>query len=369
MAILLWIFLSITILLWIAGWAVMARPRAVPVPATNASIPETKISIIIPARNEEENLAILLPSIKAQSIAPHEVIVVDDQSTDGTTSVAEKHDATVVSGQPLPDDWYGKPWACHQGAQNASGEWFLFLDADTEFEPGALSKLGHLTRDSESVHSIGPWHRVEHAYEQLSSIFNVVMVLGMNAFTLKGNDAEKVGLFGQSMLISREQYDAVGGHGKVRREVLENFALSRFLSEAGFRCRCYLGKGTLKMRMFSGGYGDLVAGWSKGFVSGAGYTPRSAMIGVSCWLSALIMMTISLTFLPIASPQVATVIAILYALGALQSVYLFRLVGGFWILGGLFFPIALIFYQSTFFRALLRKRSGETVKWKDREVG
>lgn len=369
MAVFIWIFLSLTLLLWIAGWAVMLRLRKVPASDPEKPIPETKISIIIPARNEEANLSTLLPSIAAQSIAPHQIIVVDDNSTDGTADVAAEHGATVISGESLPDDWYGKPWACQQGADAATGDWLLFLDADTEFEPGALAKFQHLTLENDCVHSIGPWHRVEHSYEQLSSVFNVVMVLGMNGFTLKGGEAERVGLFGQSMLISREQYDAVGGHREVRREVLENFALSRFLSEAGYRCRCYLGKGVLNMRMFPGGYHDLVAGWSKGFISGAGYTPRSAMIGISCWLSALIMMTISLTFLPLASAVASKAIAFLYALGALQSIYLFRRVGGFWIVGALLFPIGLFFYQSVFFRALLRKKSGGTVKWKGREVG
>ncbi len=368
MAAFIWIFLSITLLLWVAGWAVMARLRTVPLPESEAHIPDTKVSIIIPARNEEENLSTLLPSIEAQSISPHEVIVVDDQSTDRTTEIAEKHGATVIPGQSLPEDWYGKPWACHQGAMAATGDWLLFLDADTEFEPEAFARFRNLTSEEDCIHSIGPWHRVEHAYEQLSSIFNVVMVLGMNGFTLKGDEVERVGLFGQSMLISRRSYNEVEGHRNVRREVLENFALSRLLSDAGFRCRCYLGKGTVKMRMFPGGYDDLVAGWSKGFISGASYTPRHAMIGVSCWLSALIMMTISLTFLPFASTAATIAIGILFGLGALQSVYLFRRVGGFWILGALLFPISLFFYQSVFFRALLRKRSGGTVAWKGREV-
>jgi len=364
----IWSSLTLTFVIWLGGWAVMARLRRVPKTERGAPKPGVKISIIIPARDEEENLSRLLPSISAQEFAPHEIIVVDDQSTDGTAKVAAENGAHVIPGQPLPDGWFGKPWACQQGADAATGEWLFFLDADTELETEALIDIGDLARDTKSVHSICPWHRVERPYEQLSAFFNVIMLLGMNAFTLKGNSARGIGLFGQAMFISREQYDTVGGHRKVRREVLENFKLSQYLANAGFNCRCYLGKGTVKMRMFPGGFGHLVAGWSKGFISGAGYTPRSAMIGISAWLSGLIMMTISLTFLPLASAAAAKVIAILYGLGVAQSLFLFRRAGGFWFVSALLFPIGLVFYQAVFFRALVRKKSGGTVQWKGRDV-
>lgn len=364
----IWIFLSITILLWLAGWPVMARLKRVPEPTFDAPAPDAKISLIIPARNEEENLSVLLPSIATQEFPPHEIIVVDDQSEDRTAEIAEENGAIVIPGKTLPDDWFGKPWACYQGAGAATGDWFLFLDADTELEPKTLTRLGDLARDENSVRSIGPWHRVEKSYEQLSAFFNVIMLLGMNAFTLKGDRAERIGLFGQVLLISREQYQAVGGHHTVRREVLENFLLSRHLSEKGYTCRSYLGKGTVSMRMFPGGFDDVVAGWSKGFVSGASNTPRAAMIGISCWLSALIMTSISLTFLPLVSGAAATAVAVLYALGALQSIYLYKRAGGFWIAGALLFPIGLFFYLSVFLRALMRKKSGGTVNWKGRQV-
>lgn len=364
----IWSFLSLTFLLWLGGWAVMARLRRVPETERGAPKPNVKISIIIPARDEERNLSRLLPSITAQELAPYETIVIDDQSSDGTAEIAAENGAIVIPGQALPDGWFGKPWACQQGADAASGEWLLFLDADTELETGGLIDIGYLARDENSVHSICPWHRVERPCEQLSSFFNVVMLLGMNAFSLKGDKARGIGLFGQAMFISRGQYDAVGGHREVRREVLENFKLSQHLADAGFHCRCYLGKGTLKMRMFPGGFTDLVAGWSKGFISGAGYTPRSAMIGISAWLSGLIMMTIALTFLPQASAAASKAIAILYCLGAAQSAFLFRRAGGFWIVGALLFPVGLFFYQAVFFRALVHKKSGRTAQWKGRDV-
>ncbi|MEM9016793.1 MAG: glycosyltransferase, partial [Verrucomicrobiota bacterium] len=207
--------------------------RNVPKLEPGAPKPVVKISVIIPARNEEKNLSRLLPSLRNQVHAPHEIIVVNDQSEDRTGEVARENGAVVVGGRDLPEGWYGKPWACQQGADASTGDWFLFLDADTVLEGEGLLRIGHLATDETVVHSVCPYHRVSKAYEQLSSFFNVIMILGMNAFTTKGSEADEIGLFGQAMLISRSTYEGMGGHEKVKDQVLENFHLSRFLDEAG----------------------------------------------------------------------------------------------------------------------------------------
>lgn len=362
-----WIFLFATFSLTLAGWVMSARFRTVPSIERDA-IPGVRISIIVPARNEESNLARLLPSIAGQDLAAHEILVVDDQSTDATAAVAESHGARVIPGQALPEGWYGKPWACRQGADAATGDWLLFLDADTELAPGAMARFAGLTLDSDSVHSVCPFHRVPSAVEKLSAFFNVIMLLGMNAFTLRGDRASGIGLFGQAMLVSRKQYEAVGGHEPVRNRVLENFHLSRHFAEAGFRCRCWLGRGTVAMRMFPGGIGEIVAGWSKGFVSGAGNTPRSAMIGISLWLSGAIMAAIGLSFLPLVSEATSWAILALYFWCVCQCFWLFRAAGSFGALSALLYPLPLAFYQAVFFRAAARAKKGGATQWKGRDV-
>lgn len=343
------------------------RFRRVPV---NGSMENSsaKVSIIIPARNEKENLSRLLPSLLAQKLDV-EIIVVDDHSSDGTAAVAEQYGARLVRGKDLPSGWHGKPWACQQGAEAAGGDWLLFLDADVLVEPGGLQRIISLAADREHVHSICPYHRVEHRYEELSAFFNVIMLLGMNAFTIRGDAARNVGLFGQAFFLSRLHYARVGGHEAVKREVLENFHLSRRFRSLGIDCRCYLGKGVLSMRMFPGGWRDLVAGWSKGFVSGANNTPRGAMVGISVWLSGLMMITVSLTFLPLAGEEARLNIGILYSLGVFQCLYLFKHAGNFAFVNAVFFPLALVFYQVVFFLALRRKRVGGQIQWKGRDVG
>ncbi len=364
-----WIFLGITLVLILWGGTVFAKLKTVPVIEPGAPKPLLKISIIIPARNEEENLSRLLPSLQNQEFAPFEVIVVDDQSEDQTASIAEANGAKVIPGSGPPDGWLGKPWACRQGVDEATGEWLLFLDADTELEPQGLLNIGYLAKDEDAVHSICPHHRVKAPYEQLSAYFNAIMILGMNAFTMKGFEAEQIGLFGQAMFLSKANYFKIGGHDAVKSEVLENFHLSRNVAGAGLHCRCYLGRGSIAMRMFPGGFQDLVAGWSKGFISGAANTPKSAMIGISCWLSGHIMAVIALTFLPQAGSAVALSIGSLYLLCVLQALFVFKHAGSYSFFTALFFPIPLGFYQTVFFRALRMKKRGEKVQWKGRDVG
>ncbi len=99
------------------------------------------LSVIIPARNEAHNLPTLLGSLAAQSVRPCEILVVDDGSTDRTAEVARELGARVIASEPLPEGWRGKTWACHQGAQAATGELLCFVDADTWFEPGGLARI------------------------------------------------------------------------------------------------------------------------------------------------------------------------------------------------------------------------------------
>jgi 4,4'-diaponeurosporenoate glycosyltransferase len=360
-------FLIATFLLCLIGASMFLRLREVPV-LSGPVVHPVRLSIIIPARNEEDNLAVLLPSLATSSARPHEIIVVDDQSSDATAATANSHAARVIPGAALPEGWYGKPWACQQGADAATGDWLLFLDADTELPAGGLDRLLLLPSRGDAVYSICPWHRIERPYERLSAFFNTIMVLGINAFSWRGESAPDVGLFGQAMLLSRISYNKVGGHYPVRRQVLENFHLARHFAAVGISCRSYLGRGTIIMRMFPGGFRDLLAGWSKGFVSGADNTPRSAMILISMWLSGLIMAGIGLTLLPLATAWQSITILAIYLFGAAQCAYVFFRVGRFGWITSFLYIIPLAFYQIVFFRAIRLKKQKKTVAWKGRDV-
>ena len=352
------ILVVVKLALWLAGWLVLgrvilgsARSRAAaPVlagPATASGAPALQnLSIIIPARNEEHNLPVLLRSINAQAGRPLEVIVVDDASTDRTAVIARQLGATVIASQPLPDGWRGKTWACHQGAQAARGDWLLFLDADTWLESNGLGKI--LAAYTGGALSVGPYHAVRQLYEQLSAFFNLVMVAG----TVPG------GLFGQMLLVDRESYRRAGGHEAVRGQILENFWLAGRFRAAGVAVRSVTGKGAIAFRMYPNGLRELVEGWTKGFASGASRTPLAILLLIVAWMTGMML---GAWWVPV-TPWVAVV----YALYAGQVAMLLRQVGAFRWYTALLYPVPLVFYFAVFTRSALR--SGKQVTWKGRTI-
>lgn len=309
-----------------------------------------KVSVIIPARNEARNLPKLLGSLTSQRHGPHEIIVVDDGSTDGTAEVALKHGARVVEPGALPDGWRGKPWACHQGARTATGDVFCFLDADTWLAgDDAWEALSNAPR--EGVFSLCPWHEVRRPYESLSLFFNLNMVLG----------TAPDGLFGQSLWIHRDDYAECGGHEGVAGRVLENHALAAHCRETGIPLRSAAGRGILSFRMYPDGVGGLIEGWSKGFAAGAGATPAGVMLWIVLWLTGLMMAFVSLVVFPLSPLAWAA-----YVLAVAQVWVFARRVGSFPWWSALLYPVPLVFFFGLFARA--KRVSGKTVTWKGREI-
>ena len=346
----MFILLIVATLLVALGFLLAPRLRGCAGIAVSHKNPPERLSVIIPARDEAENLPLLLESLAAQSPAPHEVIVVDDGSTDGTAEIARMAGAMVVRSKPLPEGWRGKPWACHQGAAASSGDLLCFVDADTRFEvPDGLAKLQQAWPGG--AFSVCPWHAVEKPYEHLSLFFNLNMVFG----------TVPDGLFGPLLLIDRESYQKCGGHETVRDKVLENFRLAAHCRALGIPVRSANGRGMVWFRMYPFGLTGLVEGWTKGFASGAGNTPGGVMALIIAWFTGLVLVPIGLVADGFAWPWV-----ILYLVASIQVGVMARMGGGFrWWFAPLF-PLALGFFFLLFARS--SRRSGRTVTWKGREI-
>ncbi|RYD42497.1 MAG: glycosyltransferase, partial [Verrucomicrobiaceae bacterium] len=271
------IVLPLGALHWLLSLRMLAALRASGEDRGNGEALLQELSIIIPARNEALHLPRLLNSIFAQGAAPLEVLVVDDDSTDGTAEVAAAHGAMVIHSRPLPAGWRGKSWACEQGAERARGALLMFLDADCWFETGGLEAV--LARYPGGAFSVAPFHRIEKPYEELSAFFNLIMIAG----------TVPVSLLGQCLLIRREDYQLGGGHAAVREKVLENVCFAQCLRQAGVWTSSIAGKGMLSFRMYPDGLTDLIAGWTKGFAAGAAATPRSTLVLISTWIGGLML--------------------------------------------------------------------------------
>jgi 4,4'-diaponeurosporenoate glycosyltransferase len=341
------ILLLATLLLWSAGFLLLSRLRACV--EVGLADPSSPASIIIPARNEEHNLPTLLRSVASQPLKPHQIIVVDDSSTDRTAELARQLGATVIPSPPLPEGWRGKTWACHQGAQAATGELLLFLDADTWFEPNGLARA--VSGYTSGAFSVGPHHAVRKPYEDLSLFFNFNMTVG----TVPG------GLFGQMLLVDRESYRRIGGHETVRGHVLENFRLAGQFRAAGIPVRSVAGRGVLSFRMYPNGLGELIQGWTKGFASGAGQTPRGTLFLIVAWM-------IGLMLAPLGGLATGDWLrwGAAYLLCAAQVAWFSRQVGAFRWFTAVLYPVPLIFFFVVFAWSVLR--SGKRVHWKGREI-
>ena len=142
---------GILVLLCVASYLEARDPPRISVDRAG-TLPQgsPRVSVIVPARNEEENLSRCLTSLLAQDYPDLEVIVVDDRSTDGTGALVDRfreQDGRVkkVTGRPLPEGWLGKSHAVHQGVAAATGEWLLFVDADTWIHPrGVYASMEHV---------------------------------------------------------------------------------------------------------------------------------------------------------------------------------------------------------------------------------
>lgn len=340
------VLIPILLALWTLGW--WLRPRlAAPIPGESGGIDPTKVSIIVPARNEAKNLPRLIHSIRAQRVWPQELVVVDDHSEDKTAEIAAAMGARVIASKALPDGWRGKTWACHQGAKEAKGKHLLFLDADTWLEDHGFKNLMSLYESG--ALSVGPWHQIEESYESASLFFNLAMVAG----------TVPSGLFGQCLLISAKDYKKSGGHEAVKGEVLENVKLRDHLVEKGLAVRSIPGRGVVNFRMYPEGLGQLIEGWTKGFASGAGSTSGGVMLIMIAWMTGLMGAFLGLIICH-SLPWV-----LLYLVFAAQVALLGRKVGSFSALTGLIYPLPLLCFFGLFARSAMK--AGKQVTWKGRE--
>ena len=317
----------------------------------------TGVSVIVPARNEAENLGRLLPSLGGTGA---EVIVVDDQSSDGTGDVARRHGATVVATEGPPEGWTGKAWACATGVDAADGELLVFLDADVVVEPGGLGRVVAEQRRRGGLVSVLPWHDVPRPHEQLSAMFNLVAPMSVDAFTPLGERRRARGSFGPCIAVDRDLYERSGGHGapNVRGAVLDDVELARAVHAVGEDVHLFGGRGSgLRFRMYPTGLAPLVEGWTKNFAGGATTTHPVTVLLIVGWLSGLI-----------AAPFDPGPYGLVYAAYAAQFLVLLRRVGGYWPLTALTFPIAVGFFVVVFARSAVRTFVRREVRWRGRSI-
>jgi len=252
------------------------------------------VSLLVPARNEATTLPRTLPQLLAQGA--DEVIVLDDASDDGTAELlrreAEHHPTLrVVRGAALPGGWNGKNWACHQLALAASGDVWVFTDADVDWRPGALDALlATWRRDRPGLATVWPRQRTATWAERIAVPQIDMILLGSLPHPLVRRTpfASLAAANGQLMAWSPAAYRASGGHAAVRGEVLEDVRLAQRAKAAGVRLALALGGDLVEARMYASAP-EVVAGFSKNVLAAAGSVPVLVVVtalNVTAYLAA-----------------------------------------------------------------------------------
>ncbi|MEW1952783.1 glycosyltransferase [Terrabacter sp. NPDC080008] len=348
---------------WALGWGLAGSRPVLPTAdsAVPARLPAPRVSVVIPARNEVGRLPELLRCLAELDPAPGEVVVVDDESTDGTASLARAAGVRVIPSSP-PPGWTGKAAACQRGADDSTGDVLVFLDADTAPAPGAVAALAAAARGGELV-SAHPRHRVERPYEYLSMGPAVVTVLagGLGA-SPRWRWWRKPIAFGPAIAVRRDAYERFGGHASVRGDLVEDLALARAADRAGVPVRALLAGEQISYRMYPEGPRSLLHGWGRNLARGAGATPLPRLAATVVWVVAALHAGLVLAV----DPRLLSLLC--YAGFAVQFGAVARCVGRFRPVAAALHPLALGAFVVLFCWSLVLVVHRRSVPWRGRRV-
>jgi chlorobactene glucosyltransferase len=240
---------------------------------------------VIPARNEAHRLPELLDSLQQLEYRDRDVLVVDDASSDGTLEVARSAGVGVVRVEELPGGWTGKCYACQVGAEQTSGTWLLFTDADTVHGSTSLTAaLQAAEREEAQLLSVLARQRCCSLWERLLLPYAYALYFaGAWRINRPGRPAVANG---QYMLIRRSAYEAISGHAAVRSAIIEDVALARCMAARGYRVVLARGETELTVRMYSS-LRSIFEGFGKNAVRFIQVSPST---GVPTALSGLVFL-------------------------------------------------------------------------------
>jgi hypothetical protein len=260
--------------------------------------PPPFVSAIVPARNEEATLAAAIESLAAQPEI-HEILVINDQSTDRTSAVLDQLSARypqlrVLETKELPGGWVGKNFAASLGASQAAGDWLLFTDADGVHLPASTARaLADAAANSVGLVSYSPeqetrtwWEKalIPFVYTRLARKFSYAEV--------NYPESPVAAASGQYLMIRKNDYMRIGGHAAVAGKVLEDVALARLAKQTGIGLHFGSGRGIMRVRMYRT-FRAMWQGWAKNLYPLMAGTPHSVgreLFRVVPWIPLLLLL-------------------------------------------------------------------------------
>jgi cellulose synthase/poly-beta-1,6-N-acetylglucosamine synthase-like glycosyltransferase len=333
--------------------------------------PLPRVSILIPARNEERNLEEALRSVLALDYENLEIDVIDDRSTDRTGEILDRMAAAeprlrVVHVRDLPPGWLGKNHALWLGAEKATGDFLLFTDADVVFEPSALRRavgamvapgaggttLDHLTASPEIA-------RPSVLFELFIGAFSLFFALFTRPWEAKDPRSPHFVGIGAFNLVRATAYRAVGGHRTIAMRPDDDLKLGKLFKTRGFRQEFVFGQGALRVEWYAS-VRELVQGLMKNAFSGVDYRVRVVAVATVTQLALFVWPFLAVFLIPGAArwlnlASVVTLIGLCWINAPLAGVRRWHGVG---------FPLATLLFLYILWRATLLTLWHDGIDWR-----
>ncbi|MGN6550981.1 MAG: glycosyltransferase [Pararhizobium sp.] len=284
-----WLLLVVTLIA-----RAFLQQRAVPPLDGGGLAIARSVTVVIPARNERDNIAACLSPLLDQQSVDLTIVVVDDDSSDGTADIVARLAETaprlhLVQAPPLPVGWKGKVHACAVGAAEAKdGDWLCFMDADVRALDARTIATAVEAAEKEKMDllSLAPKQQLVSFAERLILPCGLYLLGFLEDFS-KGDDADDDRAFatGQFLLFRRQAYEAIGGHGCVRGEICEDTAIARQVKRTGGHVVLRDGSRLLSTRMYDG-WQTLWPGFAKNLTDMLGGPMRTMLIALAAFVLA-----------------------------------------------------------------------------------
>lgn len=356
--------------------------RGLELPAPTEGWPT--LSIIIPAHNERRVIEKCARSLLAQDYSELEIIFVLDRCTDDTaerlrSAVGDDPRVRIIENDSCPDDWAGKCNAARLGAEHATGDWLLFTDADTHFDPQLCKATVALAMHRNlALLSLLSTLTHEHHFERMIQPVAALALLKIYPIE-RVNRSVNARAFanGQFMLFNRTWYERIGGHASVRDDLLEDIAFARKINESGGRGGIALADGLLTVSMYES-IEALRLGWKRIFIEACKRKPRRLrkyawrmlFIGVLLTAGQLTAAALALVLLATGQPVVGVTVL---AVAAVSMGIQLSVLGRIYPLGGaprsavLLYPVGAFNVVRILFSAASDLEHRRPVKWGGRE--
>ena len=267
------------------------------------AISDLKVSLLIPARNEEQNISNLLTDLLEQDYRNLEILVFDDESTDSTAAVVRQFASRderirLISSGGLPEGWLGKNFACFSLSREASGEYFLFLDADVRIGRGAIADTISLAEEKKlDLLSVFPKQILVSAGEKSTvPVMNYILLSLLPLILVRKTSFPSTGAAnGQFMLFRADTYQVFQPHETVKGSWVEDILIARLYKRRGASMATCVGNDSIRCRMYSG-YQDAIEGFARNIVFFFG---NSHLLAVLFWLATTLGFLMIGLFLPL----------------------------------------------------------------------